>query len=162
MATQNADVNVIPEAETCVFFEEQLQMDLPKEWKLMEGQPGQNLSSPAIMKVSEAKDCGVTLSIADAAVTEETFNEVLMAQRQVLWRVVGGYREYGMPSKKINGQTVGCIVYESNGVNNTLYNVFFITAFKEKMLVGTFFCDARDIEKWNDYFPDYLESLKIL
>jgi len=98
---------------------------------------------PAIVKSNTEYKAAFIVGATDVEVPEDlseeqAVQELFATQQKTISRLVPGYQEYGVQSKKIEDHTIICLEYMSHSVEDDLYNIFFLLVHEGKMIYGTF------------------------
>lgn len=96
---------------------------------------------------------------ADMADDERSFESQFQIQRAAIYRMSSGYREFGTPSKEIDGHLVKCMIYKANSPLGSMFNVTFFVVVNRTMVFGNFFCKYEDRKIMNDITLDCLDTL---
>ena len=96
---------------------------------------------------------------SDSGNEEEFVLGLFRGQHNFISRLTPGYVEHGVRSKTIDCHTIACLEYSSNTIDDTLYNIFFLTVHNDKMIFGTFSCLAKDLLEMNIVFLACLSTL---
>jgi len=118
-----------------------------------------------VVKTDKESKVAFVMNATDVAVQEDMDEEAFVkglfaAQHTALSRLVPGYQEYGIKSKKIADHTVICAEYMAHSLEDDLYNIFFLFVHEGKMIYGTFSYLLEDAPELNIMFLVCLDSLQ--
>ena len=153
------------------FTEIGIAMNLPEflcdmsEEDLSMAYPSQGI--PLVAKSNAERKVAFILNAITAEASDEKDEEahtlkLFANQKNVLSRLVPGYHEYGVKSKKIDEHTVVCLEYASYALNDDMYNVFFLLVHGGKMVYGAFSGLLEELYEMSLVFLTCLNSLKFI
>lgn len=155
----------IIDLETKSLLNEQIELKIPKGFKIMSEElinikyPSQR--RPTLVYTSESGGINVALNLTQNKASQQmittykdnfvkTFKNIYPS---AVWKDSG--------EKTINGRKVGFLELVTPAIDTEIYNLMFFTDLDDKLLICTFNCTKKDIDKWTPTANEIMNSLKI-
>ena len=154
------------EFEETEFFEERLNMYIPKDFQDMPLEarkfkyPSEN--RPEIIKCNEDGSIAITLNIIDSPLDEERVEELKDGMKMIIKKTNPANVFYEDGVIEVNSKNIGFFEFKSSAIDDFIYNLMFFLEFEEKTLMGTFSCLYKDYRDWRDVIFQVINTIKVV
>lgn len=152
--------------EDSTLFNNKMKMRLPKDFVDMpEGMaklkyPSEN--RPQLIKSNADGSVNITLSLLEQSVTPEQVGLCLEQLKGVIKKVNPANIFYQEDNKILETTTIGYFDFKSYAIDAPLYNLVFIAAIENKLMMGIFNAPFDDYEDWDSIALQMACSIKDL
>ncbi len=153
------------ELEARLLLNERIELKIPKNFKIMSEElinikyPSQR--RPTLVYSNESGGINVALNLTQNKASQQ---EIVAYQNNFVQTFKNLYpsaewKDNGV--KTINGKKVGYLELVTPAIDTEIYNLIFFTDLDGKLLICTFNCTRKDINKWTPVAKEIMNSLKL-
>jgi len=164
LALTTALTNVI-ELESRLLLNERIELKIPKNFKIMSEElisikyPSQR--RPTLVYSNESGGVNVALNLTQNKASQQEIEAYQNNFVQTFKNLYPSAEWKDNGVKTINGKKVGYLELVTPAIDTEIYNLIFFTDLDGKLLLCTFNCTRKDINKWTPVAKEIMNSLKL-
>lgn len=147
------------------FYDNQIQMSMPKTFELME-QDLMTLKYPSSQRpdyiyTSESTSVNITMKMMQQQLKAEELEDFAHVMRNMLQRMQPAAKMMDFDTNEINGAQISYFDFITPALDSDIYNVMFLFMVGEQVAVGSFNCLKKEMSMWQPLAYGMMETIVI-